>query len=169
MKNSFKTIATALVLGLLGGMIAIGLFGGGHSFGGTVENFPTWFYNGLKAGNGSTAPFQIGSNGSVTIGTSGTATTKQINTTCFLLANFSIAATTTRNVDCAVTGVTAGDMVDATLAATTTMAGQYVIQSVQASTTAGFVTFSLLNLTGQSAVPAATNGFGSTTVVFITR
>lgn len=83
--------------------------------------------------------------------------------TCFLLADFSITATTTRNVDCAITDAVAGDRIQLTLAASTTLASQYIVKSSQASSTSGFATAQLVNLTGGNAVPSATNGFGSTT------
>lgn len=90
-----------------------------------------------------------------------------IATTCSLLADDSIAATSTGPVDCAVIGVVAGDRVFATLAASTTLASQYVIKSSTASSTSGFVTLDLVNLTGTSATPSATNGFGSSTIIYV--
>lgn len=92
-----------------------------------------------------------------------------IETTCNLQANFSITATTTRNVSCPVTGVVSGDNVWVTLPATTSIASQYVLVGAVASSTSGSVEVSLLNLTGTSATPAATVGFGSSTIVRISH
>lgn len=90
--------------------------------------------------------------------------------TCTIKADTSITATTTGAAECAFTGVKTGDTVFVTLNASTTLASQYVIKGAVASTTAdGFIRFSILNLTGGSAVPAATAGFGSSTAVLILR
>lgn len=88
---------------------------------------------------------------------------KILSGTCTILANTSIAATSTANFDCAITGVTPGDIVTVASQASSTLASQFVIKGVTASSTAGFVTFSMLNLTGAAAVPAATVGVGSST------
>ena len=89
--------------------------------------------------------------------------------TCDLLANFSITASTTRNVDCAIADARSGDVVILNLAASTTLASQYVIKSSQASSSSGYGTAQLLNLTGGTAVPAATYGFGSSTQYTLLR
>lgn len=111
------------------------------------------------------------------LGQRGTPLALYASGTCTLKADFSIAATSTRNVSC--TGITlqggatytgaAGDLIDIQLAASTTLASQYVVKSAQASTTAGSVELQLLNLTGGAATPAATNGFGSSTQFQIYR
>ena len=103
------------------------------------------------------------------VGSSGTTIQKVIDTTCSIVANSSVPATSTRNFDCTVTGVVSGDRVTAMLAASSSVASQYVIKGVTASTTDGYVTISLLNLTGTAATPAATNGFGSSTLIRVTR
>lgn len=89
--------------------------------------------------------------------------------TCSILANASVAATSTANFDCAFTGVRSGDVVVVTQVSSSTVASQYVIKGANASSTADFITFSVLNLTGAAATPAATNGFGSSTQVLIFR
>lgn len=108
---------------------------------------------------------KVGQSGAV----SGTKYSYIKSGTCFLLADSSHAATTTKNFDCAVTGARSGDLVRMSLAASTTLASQYIIKSAQASTTANFLTVQLLNLTGTSAVPSATNGFGSSTSYMLFR
>lgn len=109
--------------------------------------------------------------GTTQMGSSGTAISKVLTGTCTLLANFSIAATSTRDVDCAVTGVVEGDKVFLSLSTTTGngIASQYSIVGTHASTTSGFVTAKLLNLTGTAATPAATANFGSSTQYYIVR
>lgn len=88
--------------------------------------------------------------------------------TCTLLANYSIAASTTANVDCLIPDAVAGDVVRLQLAASTTLASQYMIKAAAATST-GAVTAQITNLTGATAVPAATNGFGSSTVYQLWR
>lgn len=103
------------------------------------------------------------------VGSSGTTLTGIFTGTCSILANASVAATSTSNFDCVAADAVSGDKVFVAQLASSTLASQYVIKGVRASTTSGFITFSILNLTGTSAVPAATNGFGSSTAYFIVR
>ena len=157
----------AVILG-----IAFYLIPSSNSVGGTVENFPTWFYNGLFAGH--TKQFQVSNAGAVTaagitntgastaagtttLGASGTPITQLLKGTCSLIGSFSITATTTAAMDCAVSGALAGDTVFYTLATTTptTNLGWRVV-GANASTTAGYLTFKLQNLTGADAVPPIT-------------
>ncbi len=107
--------------------------------------------------------------GTLKIGSSGSSVSQIINTTCDIPGNASVAATSTKNFDCAISGVQSGDKVYVTEQASSTLATQYVIKGATASTTNGFVTFSVLNLTGAAAVPSATPGFGSSTQVLIVR
>lgn len=105
----------------------------------------------------------------VTDGTYGSGYRLISTGTCSLLAHSSIPATTTRSVDCVIPEAVSGDIIFMNLAASTTLASQYVIKSSQASSTSGFATAQLLNLTGGTAVPANTNGFGSSTVYQLFR
>lgn len=72
-------------------------------------------------------------------------------------------ATTTSAYDCAVTGVVAGDIVLANFPTTTpsTNLGWHLL-GVNASSTAGYITFLVQNLTGADAVPSA-SAVGSST------
>lgn len=111
-------------------------------------------------------------------GSRGTPLSLYASGTCSLQANSSIAATSTKTFSCTgatlwngatYTGVST-DIVDVQLAASTTLASQYVVKSAQASTTAnGSIEMTLINLTGGAATPAATNGFGSSTQFQIYR
>ena len=114
----------------------------------------------------------------IQLGQRGTPLSLYLSGTCTLQGNFSFAATTTRSVSC--TGITlqngatytgtSADIVNAELVASTTMASQYLVKSVAASTTAtGSIEMTLVNLTGATAVPSATNGFGSSTQFQIYR
>lgn len=124
-----------------------------QAFGGTT-NYDTVSATGLQIGVGCNDSYKT------CLGSSIAAIFKG---TCTLLADSSVTATSTKNFDCAIPNVQPGDIVQAQLNASTTPASQYVIKGVMASTTPGFITISLLNLTGTSAVPSATNGFGSST------
>lgn len=99
---------------------------------------------------------------SLQVGESGNKLTLVKTGTCSLVSNSSIAATSTGTGTCATTGSVAGDVVVVSLATTTTkIAAQYAIIGTVAGTDS--TTVRLLNLTGTAAVPAATNGFGSST------
>lgn len=92
-------------------------------------------------------------------GTNGTRLAYLNTGTCSLIANnFTVAATSTVPMDCAVTGVVSGDGVFAQFATSTaTQYGGWQIRGASASTTAGFVTISVVNGTGSSGVvPAST-------------
>lgn len=103
-------------------------------------------------------------------GTSGTRLA-YINTgTCSLIASsFTVAATTTQAMDCAITGVVSTDGVFAQFATSTTATaiGGWQIRGASASTTAGFITMSVVNGTGASAVIPAS--IASTTKYIILR
>ncbi len=85
---------------------------------------------------------------------------------CVLIDGASVTATTTKALDCAVTGVVAGDFVVVAPATTTTSGSQlgWKIVGANASSTSGFVTVKLQNDTGANAVPAST---ATTTSVLI--
>lgn len=94
---------------------------------------------------------------------------------CALIVPGTIAATTTRNVDCAVTGVVSTDTVLSAVISSSTYSGSLITGSggviaisARASSTAGFITVTLLNLTGSTFTFAGT-GFGSTTNYMILR
>ena len=103
--------------------------------------------------------------GGATIG-GGSTLNKISKGTCFLIANTVIAASSTGFEDCAATGAAAGDVVFVNFATTSPAMPAYGIRLLGAnasSTTPGYITFELLNLTGAAIVPAATSNFGSST------
>ena len=108
--------------------------------------------------------------GTFKLGSSGTAQTNEVVTTCSMVANNSIAATSTGYAYCTgVTGVTSSDKVLANFATSTLgfpgVGQSWVIISSFASSTAGAIDFLLLNLTGGAAAPSAGGRIGSTTVI----
>lgn len=168
MSNSKKFLVVIATLALVIAGVAISLRAGlflGSS--GATHYQKESFVEGLFAGTGR--QFEISRSGNVRIGTTGTALSVVAKGTCTILADASVAATSTKNFDCAFSGVKAGDTVMAHLSASSTLASQYVIKGYVASSTDGYITFSILNLTGAAAIPAATNGFGSSTQIVILR
>ena len=107
------------------------------------------------------------------IGSSGSLNGNTIIGTCALTGmNVSQTASTTSPYDCAVTGVVAGDYVVAQFATSSTAVNQsfngnngtgWVVQSAIASSTDGYITVRVANLSGGSVVPAAVTQLGSTT------
>jgi hypothetical protein len=108
--------------------------------------------------------------GGLQIGQRGTFVTNMLKGTCSLIApSFSVVASTSVAMDCAVTGVQAGDTVFAMLASSTATAigPGWEITGVSASTTSGFITIALTNGTGGTAVIPAS--LASTTRYLILR
>lgn len=105
------------------------------------------------------------------LGSSGTAQVNQVTTTCAMKGDVSIAATSTGYAFCSgVTGLTSADNVIAQFASTTGVTTQFdnwVIVSADASTTAGAVDLTLLNLTGAARTPSALSRIGSSTTLWI--
>src|SRR3990167_3126573 len=131
-----------------------------------AENYmPYVQYNG---GYYSEKNFQIGANGS------DNAELKA--TTCDFRApegDVSVVATSSIQIDCAVTGIASGDVVFAQLATSTKTtalslnASGWDIISAKASSTAGFVTMRLYNGTGVDQVPSAVNIGSSTNIWYV--
>lgn len=104
-------------------------------------------------------------------GTNGTRVGPIISKTCSLAANtFTIAATSTALFDCAVTGVVSGDNVFVQSATTTGAFGAgWLVAGAIASSTSGFVSVSIYNGTGASAVVPAGIASSTRVLVFHTR
>jgi hypothetical protein len=112
--------------------------------------------------------------GGVTVGSSGTAQTSQITTTCAPILDNSIAATSTGYGYCTgVTGVTSSYNVIASFATSTPVGDGWVqstdnfwIVSAKASTTAGAIDLQIYNGTGAAKAPSALGArTGSTTAI----
>lgn len=99
------------------------------------------------------------------------ATAHFLTATCSMQANLSVTATTTNYEFCTgVTGVTSSDNILATFASSTgvtTLKDNWVIVGAKASTTAGAIDFTVMNLTGTNNVPSAVSQIGSTTNLVI--
>lgn len=114
------------------------------------------------------AGFIAGTSG-IKFGTSGSTVTQLLVGTCNLISDASIAATSTAAVDCAVTGSVAGDKVFVSLATTTPSTNLgWRITGANASSTSGYITVKLMNLTGAAAVPSVSS-VGSSTQYLIIR
>lgn len=123
-------------------------------------------YNG---GVNTALPFKTTS--TMQIGSNGTAYSNSIITTCAMNGNLSITATSTGYESCTgVTGLTSSDNVIAQFASTTgttAIGDNWVIVGAKASTTAGAVDITVMNLTGKSQALSASSKIGSTTTLFI--
>lgn len=87
------------------------------------------------------------------IGSRGTDLKALQKGTCSMIAaSFTIAATSSVPVDCAVAGAVSGDTVFAGLATSTAVYGGWEVINASASSTPGFITLRLVNNTGASAV-----------------
>lgn len=159
--NKWLLIPTFLLV------LAVLLVGGNNqsvSFGAAGSRFP----NGISADSTSPVAGQVrgtylASTGSLTVGSSGTAIARVNTGTCYIKAYATtIAATSSAEVDCQataavsasgiapLTGITFGDAVSATLSTTTagSVVGGLAITGVSASTTAGYISIRIVNLTG---------------------
>lgn len=92
--------------------------------------------------------------GSLTVGTNGTTLSQIQKGTCSLISNaFTVTASSSLSMDCAITGVVPTDVVFGQFATSTMASGPgWLINGAQASSTAGFITFTVSNLTGGNAV-----------------
>lgn len=105
--------------------------------------------------------------GGLKIGSAGTSLLNEVLTTCSMIANNTTATNTPGYAYCTgVTGVTSADSVAATFATSSTrIADGFIIAGAKASTTAGAIDFSIVNLSGAAGAPSAGSTIGSTTVI----
>jgi len=172
--NIGTTTATSIKIGLSGitttfpGAVTIS---GPTLLAGTASTTGNFSVNGKATTTASSGNFQT--EGSITIGPDGNAVARLYKGTCTLVANASIAASSTASVPCALSSgtVQSGDLVFVTLSTTTeAVAMNYIVAGAKASTTnSAYLDVKLLNLTGGAAIPAATAGFGSSTQYLIIR
>jgi len=97
------------------------------------------------------------SSAGMVVGGSGTAINQILKGTCNLIGTPTITATTTAAMDCAFTGVKVNDIIFFSQPTTTpsTFQGWHLVYA-NASSSAGFITFGLQNLTGVAAIPPIT-------------
>lgn len=98
--------------------------------------------------------------GGIQVGPTGTLNANSQFGTCNLIGGSAgISATSTKNFDCAVTGIQKGDVVmgDLGINAPFTSGAGFVVSAAQASTTAGYITYTILNLTGAASTTLGTN------------
>ena len=102
------------------------------------------------------------------IGQRGTQLAQVLKGTCALRApSFTVAASTTVAMDCAVTGVLSSDTVFAQFATSSVVGNGWLISGANASSTSGFITMRVENRVGASAVIPAS--VASTTKYLILR
>lgn len=123
-------------------------------------------------GVGGTSNFDTVSVSGLQVGTTTSATTFagfQASTCDLIGSGVSQTASTTAVYDCLASGVVPGDKVVAQLASSTVAVGLgWSIVGAKASSTAGYITVILANLTGATKVPAATS-VGSSTAYYAWR
>lgn len=109
--------------------------------------------------------------GTFQIGSSGSALSNVVDTTCSPKADVSIVASSTGYAYCTgVTGVTSADTVVLAQFSTSTAnfslpADGFAIVSAKASSTAGVIDFLVMNNSGKAAVPSAVGRSASTTAI----
>lgn len=101
---------------------------------------------------GTAFPHGISIGNPATLGINPTNIKTFLGGTCSLIASsFTVAASSTVAMDCAVTGVTPTDLVFGQLASSTQIGlGGWSVRGASASSTPGFITFSIVNGTGAS-------------------
>lgn len=100
---------------------------------------------------GSLTSTGLTTTGTLLVGTGGTTVSHVVApANCTIIANSTtIAASSTKDVDCAITGLLATDMIEVVATTTTSSVFQGItILSQHASTTAGYATLTLFNGTG---------------------
>lgn len=103
--------------------------------------------------NGTAYPHGIQVGNPSTLGVYPTNLATILSSTCALIAStYTVAATSSVNMDCSVPGSILGDLAFAQFASSTTPGSGWSISGAAASSTSGFVTFTVYNGTGASAV-----------------
>lgn len=152
-----KIINTVLALGLIV-LLAMHFVPSGTQYGtvnGVIyDGLAHWFGNALYVG--TSQQFAVSNAGSLTLGTSGTATAGLNWSRCALIAStYSVTASTTVPMDCALTGASPNDFVMAQFGTTTVptaTVGGWRIVGASASSTAGYDTLQIRNDTGATAI-----------------
>lgn len=153
MNNKILTIGLVVAIIIALGAYMFPRIQGSVLLGG-VSNFDTVQVTGLIVGSSATNSTNI---------------SFQKTGTCSLIASAytSLAASTTIAMDCAATGAVTGDVVFAQFATSTNVGAGWLVTQASASTTAGFLTLSIVNNTGAAAtIPASV---ASTTKYLVLR
>lgn len=115
---------------------------------------------------GTNFKFGISVGNPTVIGANPTNFKKILGGTCSLIANsFTVGASTTVPMDCAITGVLSTDKVFAQFATSSVVGNGWEVQASSASSTAGFITLRVSNFSGASNVIPAS--IASTTQYFL--
>lgn len=130
----------------------------------------TRYPHGVSVGYTSSSPGGVApTDGKLTIGVTGTPLADVKAGTCSLIASsYTVAASSTVPMDCAIANVVSTDVPFAQFATSSTATfGGWSIRGASASTTAGFITISVVNGTGASGVIPAS--IASSTKYFVMR
>lgn len=187
--NASSTLATSGNITVVAGYGLDTAGGGVLNLGTTTATTVIIGSSSANVGVASSSPYvALGVTGTTTasagmvIGATGTALNRVVAGSCALIipsgAGATVAASSTAPFDCAVTGVTSGDNVIVELATTTagagkmggtgTTAGLFIFAGAKASSTAGYITVLLLNMSGAATQPSL-YGYGSSTAYWIFR
>lgn len=163
--QKYSGLVALVILAIMG---VSGFFNAGSKMFGSVScQSTTCLTGGLRILDGV-----LESDGTMQVGSSGTAQTNQVTATCAMKADVSITASSTGYAFCTgVTGVTSSDYVLSQFATSTTLGATVVsdnfwIVSAKASSTAGAIDFLIYNGSGRSVAPSAAGRAASTTAVF---
>lgn len=106
-------------------------------------------------------------NGTTVLNSSGFITGPTTGTCSLIANNYTLAASSSIAMDCAITGILPGDILFGQFATSSANGAGWLITQASASSTAGFGTFRVVNNTGASAlIPASV---ASTTSYFVSR
>lgn len=145
-----------------------------------AENYlPFVMYNGgYNSAKDINTSGLLSTTGTFSVGSSGTALSQILKGTCtpiIPLGATLVAASSTFPIDCAVTGVVSGDIVSVSFSTSTASSPtwgatspNWEILGQKASSTSGYITFTVLNQTGGAANPSS-SGIASTTNYMIMR
>ncbi len=167
---------TNIALGLaVVALIIAGIAYLGHTsktlFGSTACSNITCLSGGLRLVTGAGGDFESDVaaivSGGFKIGTNGTNLTQLVGGTCSLIASsFTVAATSTVAMDCAVSNITSTDIPFAQFATSSAILEGWSIAGSSASSTAGFITIDVTNGTGASNVIPASIASTTKYVIF---
>lgn len=166
MNNFLKAFGIFVVGTVVGVLVTVSFGANKASVSGVYNQVQNKFAQGAKFG--LTDQTVISNTGSITLSTTGTEVTRINKGTCYIKAYATtIVGSSTATVDCqgtaavsasgmsALTGVTSGDTIVATLSTTTAAGGAaapvlggLVASGAVASSTSGYITLTIANLTG---------------------
>lgn len=125
-------------------------------------------YQGITTGTNFKYGISVGN--TAALGVVPTNFSKILGGTCSLIAGtYTIAASSSIAVDCAVTGAVSGDLVQAWFATSTSNGAGWLVTQSSASSTAGFITLRIVNNNGVSLLLPASIASSTNYVIWSTQ